>query len=218
MMINTQSAHTALIIANAPGNLSEDERQLVLEASFVIVADGALEKIKGLCGKVHWVGDFDSYEESSENTFESFTKIEKGEQNSNDLEKCIEYALSQGATSLAIMGAIGGRLDHTLTTLSLMVKYHQRLEIVLYHELSRSFVFSSIAHGAREIEIPNTASNRILSIIPWGMDAEISLKNTKWCLTRETLSAGSQGVSNRFLDGPAIVSVHRGIVICTVHD
>jgi thiamine pyrophosphokinase len=218
MLVNPQSANTGIIIANAPGVLSEEERMLVSNAHFVIAADGGLAKIQGLKSKVWVVGDFDSCEARSERTFQGLTKIERIDQNSNDLEKCIEFAISQDISNLLIMGAIGGRLDHTIANLSLMVKYHHQIQIALYHESTQSFAISRTSIGDNPLEIANEIPDRILSILPWGVDAEVSVTNAKWCLDRAILSAGSQGVSNRFLGGPAFIRIHRGIVICTVHD
>lgn len=218
MLVNPQAANTAIIIANAPGALCKEEQKLIASARLVIAADGGLTKIEGLKSKVWVVGDFDSCDARSERTFQSLTKLERVDQNSNDLEKCIDFAISQGISNLLIMGAIGGRLDHTLANLSLMVKYHNHMQIVLYHESSRSFVISRTSIGDNPLEIPNKVPDRILSITPWGVDAEVSVTNAKWCLDRAILSTGSQGVSNRFLSGPAFIRIHRGIVICTVHD
>ena len=218
MLVNPQSANTAVIIANAPGVLSKEEKKLISNARFVIAADGGLAKIEGLNSKVCVVGDFDSYDATSETKFQSLTKVDRIDQNSNDLEKCIEFAKSQDIFNLLIMGAIGGRLDHTLANLSLMVKYHRHMQIVLLHESSQSFVISWASMGDNSLKIANKVPDRMLSITPWGADAEVSVTNTKWCLDRAILSTGSRGVSNRFLSGPAFIRIHRGIVICTVHD
>lgn len=54
--------------------------------------------------------------------------IKDPDQNTNDLEKALSYALQKGARDTVILGATGKRLDHTLKNLSVYRRFHPKFD------------------------------------------------------------------------------------------
>ena len=62
------------------------------------------------------------------------------DQETNDLEKSLEYALEKGAKSVCILGATGKRFDHSLKNLSVLLKYLDRFEDIRFKDNRRAFL------------------------------------------------------------------------------
>jgi thiamine pyrophosphokinase len=109
----------------------------------VLALDGAVNRLKLLQFRPDCIlGDFDSVEdpfywgisalfsEIDENNLPytgnfGITIIPAKDQNYTDLEKGIIYCDAAGASSILIVQATGGRMDHTLGNLEVLKKYHR---------------------------------------------------------------------------------------------
>ena len=215
MFSKVQSQNIAVVIANAPGQLSDSENELIRQADLVLAADAGLHKLTEFRDSVTVIGDFDSIDDSIASSFAALKRVHRLEQDSNDLEKSVVYAVERGASSVSILGGFGGRLDQSLTTLSVMVRYHTELEIMLYHDSSVSVILSEATSSNDWSRVGFPAMNQ-LSIVPWGNEAEISLKDVEWPLEHATLGSGSRGVSNRIYGDAGSIKIHRGTVVCVI--
>lgn len=131
-----------VIVANGPP-FPINELKESLHDRKVLALDGAVNRFKclQLCPDCI-LGDFDSVEdpaywgisavfsEIDEYSFSytgnfGITIIPAKDQNYTDLEKGIIYCDRAGATSILIVQATGGRMDHTLGNLGLLKKYHR---------------------------------------------------------------------------------------------
>ncbi len=105
------------------------------DAELFIAADGGAVRAARLGVRPDVVvGDLDSFsrEESSRRggargVLEGVRVEHRPDQESNDLEKALDYALARGMESASILGATGLRLDHTLKNLSVLKRYRGRL-------------------------------------------------------------------------------------------
>lgn len=131
-----------VIIANAPSIPAKTMKRITSNRS-VVALDGAADLLKEIQLIPDVIlGDFDSivnkdFWEIKENFNTSETYIEPYigrfgvlivpimEQNHTDLEKGITYCDRQGASSIIIMNATEGRIDHTLGNIGVLRKYHQ---------------------------------------------------------------------------------------------
>jgi thiamine pyrophosphokinase len=215
MISKVPGQNIAVVIANAPGQLSASESELIRQADLVLAADAGLHKLKEFGESVTVIGDFDSIDDSIASSFAALERVPRLEQDSNDLEKSVAYAVERGASSVSILGGFGGRLDQSLTTLSVMVRYHTELEIMLYHDSSVSVILSEATSSNDWSRVGFPAMSQ-LSIVPWGNEAEISLKDVEWPLDRATLGSGSRGVSNRIHGDAGSIKIHRGTVVCII--
>jgi thiamine pyrophosphokinase len=76
----------------------------------------------------HIIGDLDSISEKALNYFRSKkVHIEKiSEQEHNDLDKCINFAISKGIKDILVIGFAGKRIDHTLNNFSVLKRNYKR--------------------------------------------------------------------------------------------
>lgn len=77
------------------------------------------------------IGDLDSYipQES-----DSWDVIKRPDQNSNDLEKALQYALRKQVSHVIVYGATGMRLDHTVKNLSVLKQFNSQFESLLFRD------------------------------------------------------------------------------------
>lgn len=108
--------------------------RLLREAGRIICCDGAAEGYIAHEGKTPWriVGDGDSLPADIEACCADIVR-RIPEQETNDQTKATRYALEHGAKRIAYLGATGGREDHTLGNISLLLDYMRMgLEVRMY--------------------------------------------------------------------------------------
>ena len=211
----TKTHKRACIIVNTPSWNEPCARARICEADLIIVTDGAANRLPEQFVPHIVCGDFDSIDLSTvQARFPSAEYIRSVCQETNDLEKCITLAIARGATEIALSCSIGGRMDQTLTTLSLMERYHREVPIVLYEFDQSCRVISGWLGDETELRLMVSEGDTI-SLIPRGDGAVVSLRNVCWPLQREMLTCGSRGVSNKSTGTEVIVTVHQGVVFLT---
>lgn len=116
-----------LIVANGKVHRDRSTHTLMRVAEHIIVCDGALERYLDLTTRKPDVviGDRDSVSEE-ELVRHGLEYIYVADQETNDLTKAVDYALSRGWSSIAIIGAAGKREDHTIGNLFLLPEYLQK--------------------------------------------------------------------------------------------
>lgn len=118
------SAETPVIIlANGTFPTSSNSRRYFKQPHLLVCCDGATNKAvqNGLTPDLI-IGDLDSLDQ---NLFSQFSSkiIRVREQETNDLSKAFHYCLSKGWKHFVILGASGGREDHTLGNISLLADF-----------------------------------------------------------------------------------------------
>jgi thiamine pyrophosphokinase len=158
------------------------------------------------------IGDFDSIiEEDLVFYKENNVRIVKFPQDKDytDTELAIDEGVDMGAAEIVILGATGGRMDHTLSNVFLlkkMLKKGIKGKIVTANDeimMIKDFV---------EIE---GAPNDIISLLPFDGDVQgITTKGLFFQLQDETLYSGSsRGVSNVFSDTSCQIVVSNGVLL-----
>lgn len=132
----------AIIIANGEECSNELLNQLLEWNPFVLVLDGALDRVlmKGI--KVDAViGDFDSINVSrlSVEDEQNIEWLVMEEQDSTDLEKGIKYLISQGHKAANVVWGTGKRLDHSFNNLITVAKYRQELALCVIDDYSKAY-------------------------------------------------------------------------------
>jgi thiamine pyrophosphokinase len=200
------------IIANTPHFDLDCVIQRIAQSDLVIATDGAANSLsEGLAPHII-CGDFDSIDlPAARERFPQAELVHSTCQESNDLEKCIAVALSRQASEIAISCAMGGRLDQTVTTLSLLERYHREVPIVLHEGGRTCRVVSSSCSKDERLDVATGVGDTI-SLVPRGDGAVVSLANVRWPLSRERLVPGSRGVSNEATGSVVSLTVHEGVV------
>lgn len=156
------------------------------------------------------VGDFDS--SKLEILKKDFPKAEitvvPAEKDFTDSELAIETAIRKGATEIVIIGGLDGRLDHTLTNISLL------------ESLSKSGIYVIITNGKNRLRYIESTSTLIpkshfkyLSLIPQTDKIKgVTILGCKYPLENATLKKDSHGltVSNEITENCAFIAVKKG--------
>lgn len=156
------------------------------------------------------VGDFDSAR--LDDLKKLFPKAEitvvPAEKDFTDSELAIETAMAKGATEIVIIGGLDGRLDHTLTNLSLVER------------LAKSGVYATITSGRNRVRyIENTSTLiprshfKYLSLVPRTEKIKgVTILGCKYPLENANLTKASQGltVSNEITENCAFIAVKKG--------
>lgn len=161
----------------------------------ILAVDGAAKQAIRLGWSINFaMGDFDSLGPSILQFLErKGTRIVLlPDQNFTDLEKAVGWCIQEGYRDIRIAQALGKRMDHCLTNLALLKKFHLqevRLEIFTARERIIFLKNSTTNHTGRK--------NRLVGVIP-APYALATSKGLAWEMTKSKLIWGeSQSVSNK---------------------
>ena len=208
-----------LILAN--GDWGENEvlsrlRRLVEQAMHVVATDGALDQaVQRDIAVDTLIGDLDSLSDSTglEDRFPNMEILRYPEDKDwTDLELAIDWALEQHPTTIVLYGAVGGRIDHTMTNLALLEKgLHSGIPITLISSNE------SICLIQGSLSLKDAAIGDRVSLLPISLFATVSTQGLKYALDGEKLFRGQgRGVSNVVVSTPASIDVEGG-VLAVIH-
>ncbi len=176
----------ALIIANGEACNAEILGELLEWSPFVVVLDGAIQRVLDLGIKIDvLLGDFDRAVDIEKiHTQQSDIEIvHTPDQNKTDLEKAIEYLIEKGHKAVNIVWATGFRADHSITNMTNMVRYKNRIKAVMVDSHSKIFPLN------KSFEKWYTKGTPI-SLIPVGIAGEITTSGLLYNLNNESLTLG----------------------------
>lgn len=126
-----------------------------------------------------------------------------------DTQLALEYSLQLHPDEIRIFGALGGRIDHTLANISLLVKTAEAgIPAKLTDEWCEIFVVD------RHMEITGIPG-QTLSFFPLSSTAcGIELKGFEYPLSGATMEIGAPyGISNRLMAERGVISVASGYLL-----
>lgn len=207
-MVNGCS-HIALVL-NGPWAFPERLLALLAKADVIIAADGGANRLAehGLHPHI-LVGDMDSVSPALLEVLERqgcrIARFRR-EKDETDGELALLEAVALGARRITILGALGGRIDHTLANIALLtMPALEGIDVSAYDGLSW------VSLVRREAEVHGHAGD-LISLIPWGGDVHgITTEGLAYPLYDEPLYAGAaRGVSNVLLGECARITVREG--------
>jgi len=125
-----------------------------------------------------------------------------------DMELALEHLWNMGRRMVYLYGALGGRLDHELTNITVAMRFATRgMQI----RLVASRLLGYFAHGTTDLHLEGTPGET-LSLIPFSPQVlNVRLTGVKWPLEGELLHYGvSRTISNMFVTTKARLSFHEG--------
>ena len=172
-----------------------------------IAADSGLRAADALSDRVDiLVGDFDSLGEPPARAGMEVVRV-PAEKDLTDTQLALEIAVSRGADQIILVAGLSGRLDHTLSTLSVLEDMHARgLHGYITDGQNRvHFLQSSSLLIAR-------SAFRYLSLIAADPVVRgVSVEGCKYPLSHATLRRSLQfAVSNEITGNAALVSCKKG--------
>jgi thiamine pyrophosphokinase len=182
--------------------------------AIVIAADGGYHHAEPLKLALHSiVGDLDSVPRKDyNNLLEQGVQIHSypSEKDETDLELALLYAIDQEVQSILILGAVGGRLDMTLSNLFLMsIPELKSVHVETWFGVQRAWVIHAPGDEIRG------QPGDTLSLIPLSGTAKgITTKGLKYPLKDDFLKANrSRGLSNVLSSSIARVDVDEGMLL-----
>jgi len=118
------------------------------------------------------------------------------------LEKAFDYLIERNIPAVNVVWATGKRADHTITNLTTITSYRDRLKIVLLDDHSKVFLLP------KKFEKWYTA-NTPISLIPIGQVTGIHSSNLFYPLQNDSLKLGYRTGSSNHVTQDGIVTLEH---------
>lgn len=174
----------------------------------LLAADGAAISLHKLGLEPDYVvGDLDSFSESPiSRNYDQNKIVHKPDQESNDFEKILQFAIDKSYENILILGFHGGELEHTLNNWSVFKRYSKRINLCIYDKGRYGLSID------RPVQI-SCSIDEIISLIPQPT-AKISSKGLKWELQDEYLTIGiREGARNRAILNKVCLNIIEGEIL-----
>jgi len=205
----------AVIIGNGEAHIGPRLRRVLDEAALIVCADGgATHALAAGVRPTVIVGDLDStppavlaYWQAQGVPVERHP-VAKDE---TDLELAIGWARGRGATEVALLATLGGRLDQTLANV-LLLSLPAFADLTLRLEDEQTSL--ALLRGGQALTIEGTLGDTI-SLLPLSEVAQgVRTAGLRYPLHGEPLYRGpTRGVSNELQVSPARVSLEQGLLL-----
>ena len=173
----------------------------------VIAADSGYHNAIALGEKPSIIlGDMDSIKESELPKDIEILKV-PAEKDFTDTQLAVDTAIKQGAREIVIVGGLDGRLDHTLSNLSIL------------EDLNKKGIFVHITNGYNRVRFIDSTSTLIpksgfkyIGLLCLSEKAKgVSVEGCKYPLKNAKLDRSFQfAVSNEIVGNCALISVRKG--------
>ena len=208
----------AVIIANAPELDIRPYTKRIRAAELLIAADGgALPLLQtGLAPQVV-IGDMDSLDATSLAALERYgVELRRfpREKDETDLELALLHAAVLGATTIDILGALGGRWDHTLANVALLALPELEGRTVRLLDDQQTLFL------VRDTAVLEGQQGDTISLIPLAGPAYgVTTTGLRYPLSNATLGfERARGVSNVLMEPPGRVSLRAGLLLIVQHN
>lgn len=161
-------------------------------------------------------GDFDSISDEELHTIEEKTGIikrYKPEKDETDMELALLWAIKEGATVIRLFGATGGRLDHTIANLQLLLREaidNKNIEVEIIDKQNNVAVVQAGSHTLKK-----RSEYKYISFFPFSTKiVGLTLEGFKYPLVRRNLPASSTlCISNELIRETGTFSFDEGILM-----
>ena len=193
----------ALVIANGDPPSAALLEELREGATLVVAADGGARSALALGLMPDIVtGDLDSIGDARV-AIPADRIRPNPDPNATDLEKAVALCLDEGCDAVDIIGAGGGRADHALANLSVLVRFGRDARVRMVDE---RFAIE-LVDGEAEVDGPE---GTVVSLVGIGRCEGVTTSGLRWELEDASLDFSAYGVHNEVAASPARVSVRSG--------
>jgi thiamine pyrophosphokinase len=208
-----QASPRGLIVASAPLTWTVELAALARAAVPLLAADGGANHLARLgLRPAAVVGDFDSIRPSIREWLGEELMVPRPDQDRTDLEKALEHAFEAfGIKRLTVLGALGGRVDHTVGNLGLLARLALGPDLVLREAQTE------VLAVAGELEL---AAEPGLTWSVWTFDSgvRVTLEGFRWPVRDLALDAGGRpSISNLAESDRVRVVAVGGAAVITRH-
>jgi len=199
--------NVAVVLTHGVPPSAETLARVLRDAVLFVCADGAADHARAFGFEPEAiVGDMDSVSEETLAHFSKARILRDLDTERTDTEKAIQYVLARGGIDeIILLGASADRLDHVVGHLSLLLRYGDKVRLVLEDDRCRAWVGT----GTVPLEHP---VGTVVSFFAVGAPAEgVTTQGLQYPLTDQRLELGVQdSISNVIASGPALVRIGRG--------
>ncbi len=199
-----------VVIANGAMDDYDYFKQVVVEADYIIAADGGLKHLDKMdVSPTLMLGDFDSIESIAyykERFPEAEIKTFEIRKDYTDSELAVRLAIDYKPRKITLLGVTGSRLDHTMANVTLLkLIYDAGIEGVIVNEHNR------VRYSEASMKLGGEIGTN-MSIVPLSEEVSgITLSGFEYPLFEATLTFGSTtGISNVFAEEQAEVEIRSG--------
>ncbi len=153
------------------------------------------------------VGDLDTFDKAKiQKYFKREQIVYEPDQEKNDFEKAIIFALSKNYKNILVLGFHGGELEHTLNNWSIIKKYQNKTNLCIFDQ------------GRYAIPIDydfmmKCKYGELISIIPQPY-AKLQTSNLQWNLNGEILEFGTrEGARNIATNNNFTIKIFEGSIL-----
>jgi thiamine pyrophosphokinase len=202
-----------LIVGGGPITLSQLQHELLKKPELIIAADRGGSYLAELAVLPEvLIGDFDSLPQKTlQQLVEAGVEVKSFAvtKDYTDLELAVDLALAKDATRINILGGLGGRIDHTLANIGLLLKALERgVEahlIDLLHDImvTKDQVILKRKPGWAVSLVP--LSLKVLGVTTTGLTYKLDKE--------DLLLQSSRGIHNEFTEETATVELIQGVLM-----
>ena len=203
-----------VIVGASPAANAEFIEKMIQQSDFVICADGGRDIIaKTSITPDLIIGDMDS--SSDTKVFESIpTKILPVIKDDTDTMYCVKTALSMGFERFLLLGTIGGRMDHTLANLSVLLYLrNHNAEGAIISEYEEITLLDS------GVNVISDVKGKTISVMPFACERiKLSYNGLFYPLKEAAVTAEyPYTISNKAVENEIEITVHEGKALLIIN-
>ncbi|AKG73744.1 thiamine diphosphokinase [Salinicoccus halodurans] len=208
--------HINVIVRDASSHIQEvfRERQ---DEPWAGVDHGVVLLLKAGIVPAYNYGDFDSITEEERKFIKEHIDIDPvpSEKDDTDLALCLADLAAKGYESINVYGATGGRMDHALGNIQLLM--HEELRGTEIKIIDRQNVISLIQEGKHEVR--RQEGMKYISFLPFNEKTTLSLDGFLYDLDEQLLEFGTTlTISNEFTKNIGNVYTDKDILMIQSKD
>ena len=151
------------------------------------------------------LGDLDSVHKDTLRNYKG-NIINLPNQNLNDLEKILLWAMKQKIKNIDIIGMDGKRIDHTIGNFSVILKYIKKMKINIFTQ-------SGIFYTINLSKVFNNVKNNYISIFSNDLNTLISSEGLKFELENKNLPELNSGTLNYAIKNKVTINSNDSILL-----
>lgn len=198
------------VIIFGSGRLVKKYLAVIKPSDFIIGADrGAYWLIENYIAPGLAIGDFDSVKSGEFKIIKDKSlKVAKFSEDKDftDMDLALKAAVKLGPEEIIIYGAIGTRLDQTISSVHLLESISSyNIKITILDDKNKIQLIKS------EIFIKKDNSLPYLSILPITDEITVTLKGFKFDISKKVIKRGQTiGISNQINGINGVITIHKG--------
>ncbi len=197
-------------------------RSIAANASFIIATDGAAQTARKYSTSLDVIiGDMDSLDNETHDYFSKKNTeiLPNPDQYSNDFEKALRFLIDQKKTDLlVILGMHGKRTDHSLTNLSVLVRFRDSFEELVSIDDFQKHHLLTAKHNLYKPSLPR---NSHISLTPLPIAEGVTTKGLFYPIDNRRMEFGiDEGLSNIIISqDEALITISGGaLLVSTPHE